>query len=91
MGVKMDNDANQNREAHPRFVYQTPGNVVAADDLTKVQKIELLEYWETDLVAKLRAEAEGMSASQSDMSESEANLAEEQSAVGEALNALRES
>lgn len=85
----MSEESKPKPEDHPRQVYQTPGNVLADEKLTKAQKIELLEYWELDLEAKLRAESEGMGAPPEDGGENEAKLAEEQRKVSKALNEVR--
>jgi hypothetical protein len=58
------NDTLNKRDAdHPRETYQTPANVVSDDDLSSKQKIYILQYWKTDVGARLRAQGEGMGGS----------------------------
>ncbi len=48
------NDTLNRREAgHPRETYQTPTNVMSDDDLSSKQKINILQYWKMDVVARL--------------------------------------
>lgn len=76
------------KDDHPRLVYQTPGIILADETLTGAQKVSLLEYWKTDLEAKLRAEGEGMQAQ--DSAESVEQIAEEHQQVCNALDEAKE-
>jgi hypothetical protein len=45
----------------PTTVFDSPKEVVAADDLTKNEKAEILTQWEADAIALQTATDEGMS------------------------------
>lgn len=77
--------AKPTKDDHPRIIYQTPGNVLVDDTLTSGQKTSILEYWKTDLEAKLRAENEGMQAEPESSAQSLEKIAEEHQEVSKAL------
>ena len=85
------NDTLNRREAdHPRETYQTPANVVSDDDLSSEQKIDILQYWKTDIDARLRAQGEGMGGSDRISAEQEAGLADEMRLLNQAIAGLEE-
>ena len=85
------NDTLNRREAdHPRETYQTPANVVSDDDLSSKQKIDILQYWKTDIDARLRAQGEGMGGSDPISAEKEAGLADEMRLLNQAIADLEE-
>jgi hypothetical protein len=85
------NDTLNRREAdHPRETYQTPANVVSDDDLSSKQKIDILQYWKTDVDARLRAQGEGMGGSDPISAGKEAGLADEMRLLNQAIASLEE-
>lgn len=47
--------------ANPTTVFDAPDDVVGSDDLTKKEKVEILDEWEADAKALQTATDEGMS------------------------------
>ena len=45
---------------NPAAIFKTPQDVVSSQDLSRTQKIEILERWEHDAVTMEVAEEEGM-------------------------------
>lgn len=85
------NDTLNRREAdHPRETYQTPANVVSDDDLSSKQKVDILQYWKTDVDARLRAQGEGMGGSDPISAEKEAGFADEMRLLNQAIADLEE-
>lgn len=84
----MNNSLHWREADHPRETYQTPGNVLNDNKLSKQQKIAILRYWKEDIVSRLEAEGEGMARYSPISAEKEAALADEESAVNRTIAEL---
>lgn len=82
-----DDDAND-RAPHPRRHFTSPDLLVADASLTDAEKLALLQEWDLDLDNRLKAEAEGMSASDPISERKEAKLAEESARVKRTITEL---
>lgn len=83
---------NQNDEQvpDPRVSYDTPSDVVADDALSVEEKKSILTHWANEVDDRLKAEEEGMSASDPMRARHEADLAKEAERVTRALLELEE-
>lgn len=79
-----EDDAND-RAPHPRRHFASPDLLVADTSLGDAEKLALLQEWDLDLDNRLKAEAEGMSASDPISERKEAKLAEESARVKRAI------
>ncbi len=70
---------------NPRQDFDSPKDVIYEVDMTASEKVALLTDWDLDLENRLKAEEEGMSASDPISSQREAKLAEESAAAKSAL------
>ncbi len=84
------NTPNRRESGHPRETYQTPADVVSDNNLSRQQKIDILQYWKADVEARLRAQSEGMGGSNPISAEKEAGLADEESLANQAIADLKE-
>lgn len=74
----------------PRLSYDTPSDVVADNDLSVEEKKSILTHWANEVDDRLKAEEEGMSASDPMRARQEADLAKEAERVTRALLELEE-
>lgn len=74
----------------PRVAYGTPSDVVADEALSIEEKKTILSQWANEVDDRLKAEEEGMSASDPMRARHEADLAKEAERVTRALLELEE-
>ncbi len=72
----------------PRRAYATPADVIADSALSPGAKLHILQQWAAELDDRLKAEEEGMGASDPMHNRAEAALADEASHVQAALREL---
>jgi DNA-directed RNA polymerase specialized sigma24 family protein/DNA-binding NarL/FixJ family response regulator len=73
---------------NPRKHFDTPEHLLDDPELSDAEKQELLKEWDSEMDARLNAEAEGMSASDPISARKEARLADEASHVKSALTEI---
>lgn len=76
--------------ANPQRQFASPEQLLSSDNLTDGEKLELLKDWDLELDNRLRAEEEGMSASDPMRSRHEAQLADESGRVKDAIKQLED-
>lgn len=74
--------------ANAQRQYVSPEKLMSDDKLTDAEKLELLQDWDLELDNRLKAEEEGMSASDPMRSRHEAKLADESARVKDAIKQL---
>ena len=74
----------------PRVQYDTPADVLANEALSDEEKKAILTHWQSEVDDRLKAEEEGMSASDPIRARHEAELAKEAERVTRALLELEE-
>lgn len=82
------NPAPHEPAANARRQYVSPEQLMTDDNLTNADKLELLKDWDLELDNRLKAEEEGMSASDPMRSRHEAKLADESTRVKDAIKQL---
>lgn len=82
----MDNDSFSHTD--PRYRFKSPELLMEDQSLSDGEKHDLLRGWELDLDSRLKAEDEGMSASDPIRGDREAKLADEAGRVRTYITAL---
>jgi hypothetical protein len=77
-----------NNLGDPRQIYARPIDLINDDNLSSTEKWTALRLWATEIEDQLKAEEEGMSASDPIHHRDEGALADEAAKVGEALAML---
>lgn len=86
--LKVADDHANDRAPHPRRHFSSPELLIADPSLEDAEKLSLLQEWDLDLDNRLKAEAEGMSASDPISERKEARLAEESARVKQCITDL---
>jgi hypothetical protein len=81
-------DEQNERAPRPARHYKSPDMLVADESLSDSEKIALLQDWDVEADNRLKAEGEGMSASDPMLARREARLAEESARVKTLLTEL---
>jgi hypothetical protein len=74
---------------NPAAIYEGPSDVLADPDLTREQKLRLLEEWEIDLKRTLESDAEGMAQGPDTGASDESRSADDSALLRQVANWLR--